>query len=315
MKVEQLPSGMKTYPKGITFEVSKYTIGELKELSEREFTRREMYDFILSGVKPSIPMNLYDLSLYDANFFGIQRRIITFGQNSFQFRNYCDKCEKEVLDKVLVNQIEFFDMDAPELPVNVKLADGTEISFGILTLGKFLDLIDMYDGDRNEINWEKLMACQCVSHSYEEALKILRENATAADLPVLEKVDVILYHGIVPIRVSCEEVTYEENPNAIVSLEDLTSMDFLQLKELADRTGVGYDETITNPQSLRNLIIMALNIAEVVPCGEVRRINLGTGEGMVLGESFRREGADIDSAISFGKKSEHTAEREPETAV
>lgn len=315
MKITELPSGMKTYPEGISFDIRKYTIGELKSLADEDFTRREMYDFILDGVKPSIPMNLYDLSLYDANFFGIQRRVITFGQNSFRFRNYCPKCRKMVLDKVQVDQIEFYDMDAPQLPVNVKLEDGTEMSFSILKLGKFLDLLDRLEGKREDVNWERLMACQCVSHTYDEALKLLRENASIMDLPVLEKVDLILYHGIKQIQVECEEVSYRENPNAIVSLSEVENMDFFELKELATKLGVGYDETITNPQALMNLIISACNIADIVPCGEVRQINLGTGEGMVLGESFREQGRNIDSAISFGEKSEHTAEREPEVTV
>ena len=315
MKITELPSGMKSYPEGISFDIRKYTVGELKDLAEDTYTRREMYDFILAGVKPSMPMDLYDLSLYDANFFGIQRRVITLGQNSFRFVNYCQKCKKEVLDKVRTDQIEFYDMDAPELPVNVKLVDGTEISFGILTLKNFLDLVDRHEGRRDSIKWENLMACQCVSHSYEDALKILRENAGIEDLPVLEKVDLILYHGIMPITVHCEEATYKENPNAVVSLDEVNGMGFFELKNLADKLGVGYDETITNPQSLRNVIIMAVDIADVLPCGVVRDINLGTGEGMIVGESFREQRGDIDSAISFGKKSEHTTEREPETTA
>lgn len=309
MLITEMPSGMKSYPPNTKFELRKYTLGELKRAAGGFDSLRERYEFILDGL--STNMDKMKLSLYDANFIGIQRKIITFNQRTFRFISWCNKCNKEVIDTVQSHQIAFYDLKAPELPINIELNDGTKMSFSIMELGKFLELMETEENP----NWDQLMAVQCCSHPYPEALKIITQNTSLIDEPILDQVDQLLYHGVMPIEIECQEITYKEKENALISISELRKKSYEELKQFAMDSGVGYDEKMTNPTAIVNQLVFALDLGEMINCGEKRVIHLRSGEGMIIGDTFRTDGRSVEDAISFGKIREHSAKRESESAI
>jgi hypothetical protein len=200
LKVTNLPSGGKAYPSDVEFNYTSYSFGEVKYASTSNLTERQVLELILKGVKTSFNKN--NLTIHDAMYIGILRKLASLGTAKA-------KVPFEVKGKLhehifTMEDIEFKDIAAPKLPVRVTLSNNEEYSFMPLTVANFLKLVKMGKGKDSCAS----LATMCTSHDFQEAYNFFKNTKNFDDGEILEHIDEILDHGIMPL-----EVTYQDEVN------------------------------------------------------------------------------------------------------
>jgi hypothetical protein len=195
--VDKLPSKSLAYPPGSTIHYRPYSFGEVKKISQmKSLTDIELFDFALDGVTTSFDKER--LTMPDILYIGLLRKISTVGVTNASIHCICSKCKNRVSKQFSIQDIDFHDMKAPDLPVIVTLSNQT-MEFSPLSLGAFRKLYAMKKHD-DEI---AIYAAQCLNLTFEEAYKLIY-NANAADHTLLEEVDEYMYHSLAPVDVQCE---------------------------------------------------------------------------------------------------------------
>jgi hypothetical protein len=193
--VEKLPSKGIAYPKGTQVQYRPFLFGEVKQLSGSKLSVKESYMHILKGVEASIdPM---DLTLADVMYLGLLRKISTLGSTEIVARYTCEKCRKPSRIVFKTDEVEFDDIKAPGLPMEVDFSFGT-VKFSPLTLRQFLDL---YEAGKSEDD-TALFAAQALEGDFEDLYKKFF-NAGPSDSAMLMDVDQYLYHGLKPLTRPC----------------------------------------------------------------------------------------------------------------
>jgi translation initiation factor 2 gamma subunit (eIF-2gamma) len=100
--------------------------------------------------------------------------------------------------------LEFEDLMFEALPIKAKCSVGT-LEFMPVTLRQMLELKSI------NLHQDKfaIMAKQCISHEFEDVYTFVK-NCTGTDIPILQRIDELLFHGLKPITVHFNNLI--ENP-------------------------------------------------------------------------------------------------------
>jgi hypothetical protein len=195
LEVKVLPSKFLPYPKAAKIAYNPYTFGEIKKFSQSKFSPRGKYEFILEGIKTNFDKML--LTFSDFLYLALLRKISSLGNSKFQVIYLCEECGFRNEALFNINEIDFKDLEVPELPLVVDIA-GTEMHFSPLTIGAYFDLIDKnLFADQMAV-----YAKQCINLPYDQAFKLVY-SASADDGVVLEEIDKMVYHSIAPKKIKC----------------------------------------------------------------------------------------------------------------
>jgi len=197
LKLDSLPSKSLSYPNTSTIKYRPYTFGELKRFSQSKgLTFRENLDICMSGIETSFDKN--DLTLSDVLYIGVLRRLSTLGTSKVQCPYVCPLCHTPNTRILEMTDLEFEDLQVPELPLVAEFSFG-ELEFQPITVGNYQKLIQL-GKDEDEVAG---MAMQCIDLDFDKALELFG-SAVHDDAELLNEVDKVLFHGLKSIPSTCK---------------------------------------------------------------------------------------------------------------
>ncbi len=209
IEVKQLPSGFKPYPKNMQVSYRPFSMGEIKKMGQDEISLDKKFEYVLKGITV-INMDKMQLTVADVLYLSMLRKLTIPGVDTVTVTKRCVHCGGYIVGKkVFLGEVEFQDLKT-ELPVSFEYEE-VKYSFSPLTIGGLLEIAAETNEEPNE---EQLLAKTCVSPSYEEALAMVtRLNNdvpyNSPDLAVLNTIDGMMYHGVAPIKLVCDECGLE----------------------------------------------------------------------------------------------------------
>lgn len=196
INVKVLPSQFLPYPKNSTASYRVFSFGEIQYLNSSKISEKDIFEYLLNGITTSFPKE--DLTVPDFLYLGWLRKISSIGSNKISLGMYCPECKKQSATMIEVNDLDFEDIKAPELPVIATFGD-VSFSFVPITLKNYFDLKEKgYDNDT-----VASLAIQCLNHNFEDAYKLIY-NASPDWIAVFEEIDRLLSHGTKPIKFQCQ---------------------------------------------------------------------------------------------------------------
>lgn len=203
IKVDKLPSGFKGYPENTKISYSPITLGELEALNSDDMDIERGMAMLLNSIKCTT-MSVEDLYYWDVVYIGIQRKLLAFGDTRGTLYEQCPKCGNILEHEFEFTELEFKELEAPDLPVITTIA-GKSVEVGLLTIKEFFEL-DLERGDLD------VYARMIKNMNYEEAFQLIY-NATGTDAKKIRFIDKQLNYGLKPMVVECENIIEEDNPN------------------------------------------------------------------------------------------------------
>jgi hypothetical protein len=196
--VKELPSKWIPYPKGAEIKYVPYLFGELWGRSQSIQSPKDSYKLILDGITTSF--NKEELTYFDFIFISLLRRLSTFGTDQITLEFVCPVCGHRNKEIILLGNLEFKDVEAPEFPVCFSdPEDGTEFEVSPLTMGKYFMLLDMgKEKDRVAV----YAACVRNLEFPEAYRRIFYAKGELSE--TLEYVDELLYFGVKPLTLRCK---------------------------------------------------------------------------------------------------------------
>lgn len=200
INIERLPSQGKSYPENFAASYRSYSFGEIKYASTSKLDEKKALELVLTGVKTGMPKT--DFTLNDVLFIGLLRKMSSLGTAKAQVP-FSHPDTGEVIYHVFgLEDIEFKDMEAPELPIAVTLSNNEEYKFMPLTVKNFLRLKKLKK-DKDSV---AMYAAMCTNHKFEDAYKFFNETLDREDGEILEEIDELLDHGVKPLEVKYTSV-------------------------------------------------------------------------------------------------------------
>lgn len=212
IEVKVLPSGFKAYQEGASVKYKPYTYGEIVKFNQSKISRIERFNIVLNGIMTNF--DKLELTYADYRYIALLRRISTFGSTKFVSEFSCPTCGGNNKLHLSSENIEFEDIQAPDLPAIITV-NGKEVHFSPITLRGYTELENDEDGHLED----RAMARQVTNMSYEEALPLIQQ-ATGKDLINIQQVDEYLYHGVKPEIVTCATPACNQKIRVQVDKED-----------------------------------------------------------------------------------------------
>lgn len=200
IEVSEVPSKFISYKEDYIITYRPYAFGEIKKTNQSKMSIRSMFDFILEGITTNF--DKYNLTVPDFLYISLLRKISTLGETKFNIKCLCSSCKIENSNTLNIQDIEFRDIKAPKLPINVELSVG-KFSFKPLTLKDYYFLIK----EKKEDDVLALLAIQACKDNEKEFNKVYQEfyNLNREDGEILEEVDNYLDHSLMPVIFKCKE--------------------------------------------------------------------------------------------------------------
>ena len=192
--VTTLPSGFKGYPQGTKISYNPITLGELEALNNGTEEDIERGIAMLLNAIHCNTLSSSDLYYWDVIYIGIQRKLLAFGDTKGVLYAQCPKCGGIVEKEFDYTEIEFKEIQAPDLPVITDIA-GKKVEFGLLTMKDFLEV----DIEKGELD---VYARMIKNLPYEEAYKLI-SNSYGKDTKKIRYIDKILNYGLKPFFETC----------------------------------------------------------------------------------------------------------------
>ena len=136
--VDKLPSGFKGYPKGTQIYYSPINLDELETLNSNDVDINKNMAYILNSIKCNT-LSAADLYYWDVIFIGVKRLLTALGGTTATLPGVCPKCKTIVYKKFNYNDIDFKELEVPDLPMRMEIG-GKQIEFGLTTMKEFLSL-------------------------------------------------------------------------------------------------------------------------------------------------------------------------------
>ena len=201
----RLPSMGLAYPKGATIKYRTYMLGEIEEFESPTLSEKDRYLMVLRGVETNF--DKLTITLSDLMYLGLLRRISTMGAEEIGVNTMCPRCGGRNTNKVATAHIHgangetvyFDELKVPALPIRLKLSFG-EHRFMPITIGDYLAMLD----EGIAIDAVSMTAIQCHTLDFPESISIFRQVSDPKDVRLVQKLDELLYHGIAPIKVQCQ---------------------------------------------------------------------------------------------------------------
>lgn len=194
IQVKQLPSEFKGYPKGTIISYEPLKLKELEILNtDEELDASYAIAMLLDAIHCNT-LTSEQLYFYDVIYIGILRKIQSFGDTRGTIRRRCPKCGNIVSKTFDYTNIEFKQMQAPNLPMSLEVC-GKTVQFSQLSMQDFLQIGE----DEGMLG---VYARYIKNLPFDEA-KTLVENASGVDIKKLDFVDRQMDYGIKPFLVTC----------------------------------------------------------------------------------------------------------------
>lgn len=200
INIDNLPSKSKSYPKDFTASYRSYSFGEIKHASTSKLDEKKSLELVLSGVKTNMNKSLFTLN--DTLFIGLLRKMSSLGTAKVQVPFSHPDTNEVIYHTFSLDDLEFKDMEAPELPVTVTLSNGEDYSFNPMTVRGYLKIHRL----KKSKDSVAMYAAMCTSHKFEDAYKFFNETLDREDGEILEEIDELLDHGVKPLEVKYTSV-------------------------------------------------------------------------------------------------------------
>ena len=205
LDVTKLPSRGVPYPKGAQVSYRTYTFGEIRKASTSSVSTKAALKLALSGTTASFGAR--NLTLMDALYIGILRKVSSLNSMKFEVPFVCTKCKSQSKGIFTHENIEFKDLsdEVTQLPLVTEI-NGRELHFGCMTAGDYLSLANgTYDAILKEGKIDRVasLAITIRNMNFAEAYEFLYGITDLDDVEVLTEVDKLLSHSLKPLAVAC----------------------------------------------------------------------------------------------------------------
>lgn len=200
--LSKLPSKGLPYPENVTISYRPYTFSEVKKVSDSKLTEKQMYEFIMNGIYVE-GMDTDELTLGDANYLALYRKLSVLGQNSsLKVIHPCANCGTKNEKVIKIAELNPQFISAPDLPACAHIMD-TKFGFEPLTISDYFKLDEMIstgEYDEDFATW----AMMCTTHEFDEVYDSLDNMYSVDEMDNLEKIDKYLNHGIKNYKMKCK---------------------------------------------------------------------------------------------------------------
>lgn len=183
VEVVELPSLFKPYPSGTRISFKPYSFGEIEDWSTASRgSFRKKIEMGLAGIE-TVGIDKMDLDYQDYLYIMVLRKLSTFSSTTFIIRYTCPKCGEYVELHPNISDIEFEDIESiVDLPLDITLSDGTELTLNTLTVRDALFLEENELSDSTAANF----AVKIKNMEYQVAYDLLRNMTNGDDMDVLD---------------------------------------------------------------------------------------------------------------------------------
>jgi len=202
---KKLPSRGLAYPPSAKISYRTYSHGEIRVVSTSTVGIDNSLKNALSGITTSFGND--SLTLQDAVYISIMRKISTLNTMKFEVPFACSKCSEP--DKKLFSEkdIEFEDIsnEIESLPLEIEI-QGKTLSISPMTVREFRDL---KNGKYNaiivggEIDKVSAQAVMVKNLPFKESYELLYGVKDPEDMDLLDYLDKALYHDMKPLKATC----------------------------------------------------------------------------------------------------------------
>jgi hypothetical protein len=215
LEAKDLPSTGLAYPDGTYFTYRTYLFGEVQKLSaSKNLKYEDILRTALSGIRSNI--DVQDLTIPDAMYLSIARKISTLGSNDVQIKYMCksDKCDH--INDLVFSQanIEFNELKVPEMPITAEI-NGKSLEFDCLRVRDLFEISsDNFKKKYPSINPKERVSTVAKSIrniKFDEVYEFLSVLNDPDDMETLEDIDKLLAHDIKSLKHSCTKCGHEND--------------------------------------------------------------------------------------------------------
>lgn len=201
-----LPSRGLSYPTGSTITYRTYMHGEVREISTSTIGIDNTLKIAMKGVEASFGVD--SLTLQDALYIAIMRKISTLNTIKLEVPFVCSKCEETQKMVFTEKDIEFKDIseEIKSLPFYITLAD-QELQIGPMTVKEYKDLKNGKYSDTikgGEVDKVAAQAIMVKNLPFEKSYKLLYELTKKEDIQLVADVDKAMFHDLKPLKAICK---------------------------------------------------------------------------------------------------------------
>jgi len=223
--ISKLPSRGLPYPNGSKLSYRTYSFGEVKNASVSNLDISRSMELAISGITCDFGSN--NLTVMDALYLGLMRKISSFNGVEFFVPFVCPKCGNDAKDSINHSQIEIEDIseDVTALPIVYNVGDNV-LKFSPMTVKTYLEIHEgkytKYCGGK-KINKLTALALCCTNKQFEDTLNILNGIYDQEVMEDLNYIDGIMLHGVEPVNLTCKNLVDGKQCNYVsnVKLEGL----------------------------------------------------------------------------------------------
>ena len=211
VSVEELPSKKLPYP-DIEVSVRPLTWAEEKALAQTK-SISEQIKLVGRGIHSTVP--LLDLTSGDFEYLVLMRRLVSYGDESFNMTHVCKKCGSKHTTEIKTSDIDIQELPINKLPVVIEdSATGLVLEMGPLSMRDFIREAD--NPKRADVE-QRIYACMFKNMSKQEAMKLLNEADAALGQYIEEVASENLLHRVKPMKAVCPDCgeEYEVNFNIL----------------------------------------------------------------------------------------------------
>jgi len=205
LDVTKLPSRGLSYPTGTKIKYRTYTFGEVRKISTSNMSIESSLKMAIEGIETDFGAK--NLTLMDALYIGILRKISSLTEMKFEVPYMCTKCKKAAKGVFNHNDITFrdIDKDVSSLPIYIDLG-GKELAFSPMTVSDYFELTSGKHDDvfkDSKIDRVAVQAISIKNMSFKAAYEMLYKVNTPEDIELITEVDRLLLHDIENLKTTC----------------------------------------------------------------------------------------------------------------
>jgi hypothetical protein len=205
LQVNSLPSRGVPYPKGSWVKYRTYTWGEVRKSSTATLGVVETLQNSLSGITTSF--DKMDLTVADALYLGIARKISTFSGMQIEVPYVCRYCGSSNKGHFTHRDISFRDLpdEVTAFPLEAEL-DGKLCTFSPMTVRQYLELNSgKYEKilDDGKIDEVAVQATWIKNMPYEKAYSLIKNLRNIEDFEIITEMDALLLHDMERMEFTC----------------------------------------------------------------------------------------------------------------
>lgn len=213
-----LPSKGSTYPKHASISYRGYLFGELQEINgSKGRTFVDSMRDAMSGISVT-GMSVEDITLPDAVYLAILRRMSSCGTSEFEIKYSCRKCSSLEAHIFSQTNISFNDLAIDGVGVGFELSNGKKYELSPMTYGDFLQLATGVRGSRlgkKELLRDKtaVLAIMCRNLRFDEVYEDFYNLTNPEDIDTIKEANLALHHDLKPLDATCRKCGQQ---NAVV---------------------------------------------------------------------------------------------------